>query len=237
MSDEDLIAGLQASVKREVVERYVRERRILEEEVAMVLEAASAWHGGLAAWEAMQRRLARALITEEAGRSFFHQSGLGDYPGMARRERRYRRPPAWRQCRAYVKLIAGMYGELVRDWSELKEERERVLSLMAEVNADILHFEANHDMMALSAYLRSLDPQEILRRKILGVNFTAKEQALSAEALSYRPVAAERLALMSVSVEPLEPGPAMAAGKGLLLQVCREHPREVERLWRRGGEG
>jgi hypothetical protein len=231
MSADDLVQGLQASVRKEVVERYVRERRILEEEIAMVLEAASAWHGGLAAWEREKRRLASALLEEQAGRRFFELAGLGPWPGPARRGARFARPKAWRRCQAYRRLIDRLYRELWARARELAEERERLVELMEEVNQDIRHFEATHDMMTISAYLRSLDPNELLRRKIMGVNFSARETALSAEALSFRPVARQRLALEEASLEPEPPEEALAEAKGLLTDVCRSWPEEVEALW------
>jgi hypothetical protein len=231
MGDDDLVQGLQASVRREVVERYVRERRILEEEIAMVLEAASAWHGGVAAWEREKRRLASALLEEEAGREFFRLAGLGPWPGPARRGARFARPKAWRRCQAYRRLIQRLCRELWAQARDLAREREELLALMEEVNQDIRHFEATHDMMSLSAYLRSLDPNEILRRKILGVNFSARETALSAEALSFRPVARQRLGLEEASLEMAPPEEALPAAKDLLTELCRRRPREVEALW------
>ena len=222
MSDDDLIAGLQAQVKREVVERYVRERLILEEETNLVLEDASAWHGGLAAWERKRRQLASALLTPEMGRKFFE---------AARRKHRFKRPRALTLCGAYLRLIKRLYRDLHQEGHKLAEERQRIIALMEEVNRDILHFEASHDMMALSAYLRSLDPQELKRRKFLGVNFTAKEMALSAEALSFKPIANGRLDMERAGLEPAAPKETMPAMEPLLKDMCRSLPREVNRLW------
>ncbi len=231
MSDDDLIAGLQAQVKKEVVERYVRERRILEEEINLVLEDASAWHGGMAAWERQRRRLASALMTPEAGRVFFQAAGLGDYDGPARRKHLFKRPKAWTNCGSYLRLVKHLYRQLWDEGQKLSAERGRLLKLMEEVNRDIRHFENNHDMMAIMAYLRSLDQAELKRRKFLGVNFTAKEMALSAEALSFRPIAKERLELEQVKPESLPPKEVLPLMEPMLKGMCRRMPREVGRLW------
>ncbi len=231
MSDDDLIAGLQAQVKKEVVERYVRERLILEEETNLVLEDASAWHGGMAAWERQRRQLASALLTPEAGRKFFVAANLGQYDGPARRKHRFKRPKAWTRCGAYLRLVKSIYRELYEEGGKLAAERQRLVKLMEEVNRDILHFESSHDMMALSAYLRSLDPQELKRRKFLGVNFTAKEMALSAEALSFKPIANGRLDLERAELEPAPPKEVMPAMEPMLKEMCRTLHREVDRLW------
>lgn len=231
MSDDDLIAGLQAQVKREVVERYVRERRILEEEINLVLEDASAWHGGLAAWERKRRQLASALLSPEAGRKFFEAARLGAYDGPARRKLRFKKPKAWTRCGAYLRLVKRLYRELFQEGFKLAEERQRIIKLMEEVNGDIRHFEASHDMMGLSAYLRSMDPQELKRRKFLGVNFTAKEMALSAEALSFKPIANGRLEIEHAELDSLEPKEVFSAMEPMLKELCRTLPREVDRLW------
>jgi hypothetical protein len=231
MSDDDLIAGLQAQVKREVVERYVRERRILEEEINLVLEDASAWHGGLAAWERKRRQLASVLLTPQEGRKFFEAAHLGAYDGPARRKHRFKKPKAWTRCGAYLRLVKRLYRELFQEGQKLAEERQRILELMDEVNGDIRHFEASHDMMGLSAYLRSLDPQELKRRKLLGVNFTAKEMALSAEALSFKPIANGRLEIEHAELDSAEPKEVFSAMEPMLKELCRTLPREVDRLW------
>lgn len=49
MYEDDLVAALQQAVKQEIIENYMRERRIMEEEIALLCETASAFHGGLAA--------------------------------------------------------------------------------------------------------------------------------------------------------------------------------------------
>jgi hypothetical protein len=232
MSDEDLIASLQAQVKQEVVERYMRERRILEEEINLVLEDASSWHGGLAAWERGRRRLASALLTPEAGRKFFEAANLGDYEGPARRKHHFKRPKAWTKCGAFLRLIKHLYRELWNEGRILSSERQRLLQLMEEVNGDIRHFESSHDMMAISAYLRSLDPAELKRRKFLGVNFTAKEMALSAAALCFRPIAIERLQLEQIRLDPKPPKEVLPVLEPMLKDLCRRLPREVGRLWR-----
>lgn len=231
MSDDDLIAGLQAQVKKEVVERYVRERLILEEEINLVLEDASAWHGGLAAWERKRRQLASVLLTPQAGRKFFEAAGLGAYDGPARRKCRLKKPKAWTRCGAYLRLVKRLYRELFQEGRKLFEERERLLKLMEEVNQDIRHFEASHDMISICSYLRSMDPQELRRRKFLGVNFTAREVALSAEALCFRPIANGRLELEREGLDSALPREVWSAMEPMLKELCRTLPREVDRLW------
>lgn len=233
MGDEDFIQGLQAAVKREVIERYVRERRILEEEINMVLEAASAWHGAVAAWEYLRQRLSAVLVSPAAARRFFTAAGLGPEPDPPLRPLpRFPRPPGLTLQQRYRRLVAELFAQVVAGRKELAAEREQVAALMEEVNQDIRTFEANHDLMAISAYLRSLDPAELQRRKILGVNFTAAETALSAAALSFRPIDPQRLLMGYLAPAPEDPELPPQALE-VLRQICRRHRWRVQALWSR----
>ncbi|MEW5912022.1 MAG: hypothetical protein AB1814_05670 [Thermodesulfobacteriota bacterium] len=233
MANDDFIQALQQSVKQEIVQNYFRERRIIEEEVLLVTEAASAFLGGLAAWDKAAAILGRALLTDQGARLFFALAGLPPpepqavaqvAPAVGLRPIR-----GLTQAGRYRSLVAGLYQGLWEQAQELKQERQRALELMQEVNGDIRAFEANHDLMTLASYLRSLDPAELQRRKILGVNFTAAEKALSAEALSFRPL---KQAAMGLDQEPPSPRPprqVLAEARELLRGLARQHPRELKR--------
>lgn len=234
MSDEDFIQALQQSVKQEIVQNYFRERRIIEEEILLVTEAASAYHGGLAYWEKSKSILARALATPRARRRFFDLAGM-ELPSPASLAQA---PPAvglrpirgLTRASRYIKLIEGLYASLREQAVDLEEERQRGLSLMEEVNGDIKIFEANFDLLSLSAYLRSLDPVELQRRKILGVNFTAKERALSADALSFKVLDAARMGLAEATPVPAPVSGVMAQAKDLLKQVARQAPEDLAKF-------
>lgn len=233
--DDDLISSLNQQVKQEILDRYFRERRIIEEEIGLLLEEASSFHGGVAFWEAHRARLGRALLSPEARAEFFELAGV-----RPPREERVdnvpwavplRRPRGWTMAGRYRDLVGQLYRDLYDMGQELLAERERVLELLEEVNRDIKHFENTHDFLSLTAYLRTLDPQEIERRKFLGVNFTARESEVSAEALSFRPVAEARLELESEAWLMRTPKEVLDRAKGLLKNVFGQQRDQAARLF------
>ncbi len=240
MYEDDLVTALQQAVKQEIIENYVRERRIVEEEIALLCETASALQGGLAAWEGRKLHLARALLTPEAARRFFDLAGLGEppapppQPGPAL----CRLPRGWTRPGRYTGLVRHLYTRIWRQAGELAAEREKVLALRQEINDDILSFERNHDMLTITGFLRSLDPAEIQRRRILGVNFSPQETAISAASLSFQTVSLERLGLHPdlgrELARPRPPAEVLAGARELLRELCRSNPCEVDALWNLG---
>lgn len=233
MADEDFISALHQSVKREVVNNYLNERCIVEEEINILLEDTCGYHGGLAAWEEDKTRLAGALLAPQAADRFFALAGL-ELPSWDRVQALplavpLSRPRGLTRAARYRNLVGILYEGLWGKARELGEERGRLEALMNEVNADIRRFEANYDLMSLSAYLRTLDPVEIRRRKILGVNFTARENQVSAEALSFRPLTPLQLALDDQTDRLYPPDQVMPAAADLLKQTYRDHAQLAER--------
>jgi hypothetical protein len=232
MGDDDLIAALNQAVRQEVLENYLRERRVIEEEGNILFETCSAFHGGLSSWERRKAILARALLTPKGVADFFALAGLkqpDETPDPG--EILFEQPKGLTRCRRHAKLVKGLYQGLWSHHQELAAERGRALKLREEINQDILRFERNHDMLALGAYLRSLEPQELQRRKILGVNFSASETAASAAALSFRPFSVERLGLDAPLEDMRPPEEALPAAQGLLSALCRQNPELVDGLW------
>ncbi len=230
MSDDDHIAALTQAVKQEVIERYLRERMITEGEICLLLEDACSLHGGMSAWEKALDELAGALITPQAAEDFFALAGLPAPEGGASGDYHFPRPFGLTRAASYLHLIEGLYRQVYEEAQRLAEERKRVRELTEEVNRDIKRFEANNDLMSLASYLRSLDPKELQRRKLMGVNFSANEKAAAAAALSFKPVDVSRLALPSPPrLRP--PSQVMSKTRPLLRQVVKKHRRQVDALW------
>jgi hypothetical protein len=240
MYEDDLVAALQQSVKQEIIENYLRERRIVEEEIALLCETVSAFHGGLANRERRRERLARALVLPGAAARFFALAGLGEPPQMpaTAAPALCLLPRGWTRPQRYQRLVRHLYRTLWRTGQELAAEREKVLRLRQEINEDILAFERNHDMLTLTTVLRSMDPAEVQRRHILGVNFSAAETAVSAANLSFHPVSLERLGLHPdlgrELARPRPPAEVLREAEPILRGLCRANPCEVDALWHAG---
>jgi hypothetical protein len=98
--------------------------------------------------------------------------------------------------------------------------------LRQETNEDILAFERNYDILSLTAVLHSLNPAEIQRRRILGINFSAAEAATSAANLSFHTMSLDRLGL-----HPRSPAKVMAVAEPFLREFCLDNPCDVDSLW------
>ncbi len=237
MHDDDLILGLQAAVKQEIIEHYLRERRIIEEEIRDLCQAASLFQGGLADREYRLRRLALALVLPHARERFFHLAGLGRPPEIlpSPQPAICLEPRGLTRFRRYRRMIFMLYADICQRSQSLAKEREKLLSLREEINQDILSFERDHDMLSLSTYLCSLDPLEQGRRRILGFNFSAKETADSAAGLSFHTVSLARLGLHPdlgrELARPRPPEEVMAQAKPLLEQLCQGNSCQVDDLW------
>ena len=169
-------------------------------------EHVAEYQGGLSFWDKSKEIFFRSA----------HQPGRGvgvrqTWPGwgpplvkVGAMPGRFARPRFWGARRCYRALIEGLYRELCDLSHNLMAERQRLEKLFNEVNRDIHRFESGHDMMLLNSYLRSMDPQELVRRKILGVNFSAKECSLAAEAMCFRLYGREEL---QIDLKPEKPRP------------------------------
>ncbi|MGD8564425.1 MAG: hypothetical protein PVG03_17920 [Desulfarculaceae bacterium] len=232
MNDDDLIAGLHKAVKREVIEHYLRQRRITEEEIRLVMEKACAFHGGLALWEKAKQQLIQALLNQETAGKFCIHAGLR-LPGGPSEEylRSYPRPKGATRCRRFLNLIQGLYQDIYDQARQLKKEKQKLKAFVEEVNRDISTFENNYDMLSIFQFLRSLEPFELERRKLLGVNFTAKETSKALAKLSFQPIALETLALDHGPEALHSPLKVIPKSKRLLKDACRRHPQAVDSLW------
>lgn len=229
MGDDTYIQALNQAVKQEIIQNYFRERRIIEEEILLVTESVSALLGGLAAWEKHRARLGRALGDTGIRDKFFAAAGVRPPrpESVAHAAPAVGLAPIRGLTRAarYASLIRGLYQGLVEGAASLEDERQKALRLTREVNQDILAFEANHDLMMLVAYLRSLNPSELQKRNILGVNFSAREKAMSAEALSFKPLKARDMGLEEPLPQPRPVSEVMERIGGLLKEALKRNPQ------------
>jgi hypothetical protein len=182
---DDFLEALQQSVKREVIENYLHERRLLEVQIEEIEQLAA----GLAALEHQlslrYRRFYIILLDDCYIEDFLRIIGLKrgpyrDQPASAQKKFRFR---ALRFLRTwgltgrsrYVRLLRRAY-ERLWEWNRKYTEQYLDLHLETEaVNHNIARFRAGYDVLAILAFFRSLDVHQIQAARFLGGNFRPDE--------------------------------------------------------------
>ena len=194
---DDFLDGLTYQVKEEVVRRYLRERRILEEEKREYGDALKAYRGIETQVIELRDDLACLLVTAENYSSFWRIMGF-DSPPLARLgQADSDRPPycplglsprGFTQKGKYVGLVTAVYDRFYQKAEEGRKVAEALLALAKEINNDIKRFQANYDLLGIIQFLRSLDVTMLVKKKFLGVNFTAKEVGALEENLAIKSI-------------------------------------------------
>ncbi|MFH1092331.1 MAG: hypothetical protein V1742_12260 [Pseudomonadota bacterium] len=184
---DDFIDALTYQVKEEVINNYLRERLILEEEI-------NEYHHNLSAYREIEDQtrkirdeLACLLVTPQNFRLFFGRLGFGRPPltrlghgdvlgkpptcpvGLT--------PRGFTKRGRYLRLVMDTYRELYELVKKGQEAAKAILALAEEINQDIKKFHLYFDVMAITNFLKSLDVTTLQKKKFLGQNFTAAELA------------------------------------------------------------
>jgi hypothetical protein len=198
---EDFLDGLTYQVKEEVVRRYIRERRILEEEKQEYKDALKAYQDIEIQVMELRNDLACLLVTTDNYSSFWQSLGFESPPLSRLGPAESDRPPycplglsprGLTQKGKYVGLVMAVYERFYQKAAEGREAAEGLLALANEINEDIKRFQANYDLLGIIQFLRSLDVSMLVKKKFLGVNFTAKEVGALEENLAIKPISPKR---------------------------------------------
>ncbi len=182
---DDFLEALQQSVKREVIENYLHERRLIEAQIEEIEQLAA----DLTALEHQlalrYRRFYIILLDDCHIDNFLQMIGLEwrpyrDQPPAGEKKFRFRALrflPTWGLTRRsrYTRLVLRAYQRLW-DWNIKYTEQYLDLHLEAEaVNHNIARFRCGYDVLAILAFFRSLDVHQIQRARFLGGNFRPDE--------------------------------------------------------------
>lgn len=193
---DDLLDALHYQVKEEVINNYLRERLILEEEIKEYTGRLEKYRIIEAEVREIRDQLACLLVTPQNFQKFFFLLGFSDPPldrlGRADIEGRAPACPLGLTPRGftnrgrYINLTLATYGILRQKVDEGQEDAEKLLSLALEINKDIKTFQMNFDLMAIINFLKSLDVDMLVKKKFLGDNFTAAEMSSLEKSLSFK---------------------------------------------------
>ena len=201
---DDIISALTQEVKEEVIQNYLYERRLMEEQIKYVEELAE--HAAQLV-DKLYRRFARMYeILSEPGLidQFVQLIGMKE----AVFETRFRKDPNFRKelpfikvrgvtpQRRFKKLLLESYRRLF-DWNKTYEEAyENLEQESRAVNQNLKKFERDHDILTILNFLKDMDIEQIQRKHFLGDNFTPEEMASVETSLRFKPIRMEQFKLI-----------------------------------------
>jgi hypothetical protein len=234
---DDIIAALTQEVKEEVIENYLYDRKLIEEQVNYVNELAEQT-GELE--EKCSRRFARmydSLIEPEFIDEFREALGLKDDPFGERLDKDSRDRKHLGQVKVrglthrarFKKLLLESYRGLYTWTSQYKEAYEDLQGECKAVNQNLKKFENDYDLLTLLRFLKDMDVEFIEKKHWLSDNFTPEEMASIETSLSFRPIRMEQFKLNPPPSLP-EPNKIQRQLKALADCVCGQCGDRIKTL-------
>lgn len=183
--DDDFLTSLTFQVKEEVVKRYLRERLILEEEIQEYEELLADYLIICDEARTLRDHLACLLVNPDNFRSYWKLLGFDNPPltrlghgplaeqapscpiGLT--------PKGFTKRGRYVKIVRDTYALFYAKAAIGRDAAENLFNLANEINEDIRKFHLNFDIMSIINFLKNMDVQQRVKKRIMGSNFTAAE--------------------------------------------------------------
>ena len=205
---DDFISALTQEVKEEVIQNYLYERRLVEEQIHYAEELAE--HVAQLQ-EMLFGRFARMydlLFETEFINELMDILGLKEPPFNDRidRDSKYRKNVRFIKIRGltdrtrFKKLTLEAYQRLVTWNDKYKEAHEDLKEECKAVNSNLTKFEKNHDLLTIINFLKSMDVGETVKKHFMGENFTPEELGAIEKSLCFKPVRIEQFNL----IQPLQ---------------------------------
>jgi hypothetical protein len=200
---DDIIGALTQEIKEEVIERYLYDRRLVEEQIKYVDELVEqvkqlredcfsrfvSIYDSLLAPEFVGK-FAQALGMENAPFGEQYDQNPGDLGRSCRIKVRGVTPRA-----KFKRLLSEQYLELYTLNGQYKEAYEDLYHECKAVNYNLKKFQKNYDLLTILNFLRDMDVEFVERKRWLGDNFSPDEMASIEASLSFKLIRMERFKL------------------------------------------
>jgi hypothetical protein len=201
---DDFISALTLEVKEEVIQNYLYERRLIEEQIHYAEELAE--HAAQLQ-EMLSGRFARMYdLLFETGfiNEFVNILGLKEPPfndrigkdSKCRKDVRFIKVHGLTNRARFRKLVLEAYRRLVTWNDKYKDAYENLKEECKAVNTNLTKFEKNHDLLTIINFLKSMDAGEIVKKHFMGENFTPEELGAVEKSLHFKPVQIEQFNLI-----------------------------------------
>ena len=207
---DDLISAMTQEVKAEVINNYLYERRLIEEQISYVKEMAD--HAAQLQ-EMLFKRFARMynlLPKPEFINEFVFLLGLKEIPFKERiaDDFAYRKDVLFIKVRGltdrlkFKKLFLESYTRLCTWNNKYLEAYRNLMDECKAVNHNLKKFEDNHDLLTILNFLKGMDLEEVTKKHFMGDNFAPEEIASVEKTLRFKPVGIKQFNLIPPPVLP-----------------------------------
>ena len=201
---DDFLSAMTQEVKEEVINNYLYERRLIEEQINYVKELAEQ---AIQVQGMLYRRFARIydLLSEpEFIKKFAVKLGLKEIPFKKRMaaDKKYRKDVRFIKIRGltdrskFKKLFLESYNRLYNWNNQYVEACNEVIEECEATNRNLKKFEDNHDLLTILNFLKNMDVEEITKKHFMGDNFAPEETASIEKTLRFKPVRIEQFNLL-----------------------------------------
>jgi hypothetical protein len=201
---DDLISAMTQEVKEEVINNYLYERRLIEQQISYVEEIAD--HAAQLQ-EMLFKRFARMynlLLKPEFINEFVFLLGLKEAPFKKRiaDEPEYHKDVLFIKVRGltnrskFKKLLLEAYRRLCNWNNKYLEAYRNLIEECEAVNHNLKKFEDNHDLLTIMNFLKGMDLEEITKKHFMGDNFAPEEIASIEKTMRFKPVSIKQFNLL-----------------------------------------
>jgi hypothetical protein len=208
--EDDIISALTHEVKEQVIEEYLYERRLIDEQTRYVGELIEQT---LRLQDQLYRRFARIyelLVESRFVKEFARVLNLEEPPFFQRfaQDRGFRKGLRFikavglTQRGRFRRLIAESYRRLLSWNQQYRDGYDNLKEECDAVNHNLKRFEQNYDLLTIINFFKDMDVEAIQRKHFLGDNFTPEEIASVEKTLRFKPVSTQQCDLMPPLVLP-----------------------------------
>ena len=202
---DDIVSALTQEVKEEVIQNYLHERGLIEEQINYLNEMAEC---ATQLEEELYRRFARIyefLMEPEFINQFVQLLGIR----KAFFKRRFWKDRDFRKGLRFIKvhglthrakfkkLLCESYRRLFKWNNQYKEAYEDLQQECKAVTHNIMKFERDHDLLTILNFLKDMDVECIQKKHFLGNGFTPEEMTSIETTLRFKPIRIEQFKLIA----------------------------------------
>ena len=201
---DDFLSAMTQEVKEEVINNYLYERRLIEQQISYVKEMAD--HAAQLQ-KMLSKRFARMydlLFKPEFINEFVFLLGLKKAPFKDRitDEPEYRKDVLFIKVSGltdrskFKKLFLESYKRLCTWNNQYLEAYRNLFEECDAVNYNLKKFEDNHDLLTILNFLKNMDIEAIAKKHFMGDNFAPEEITSVEKALRFKAVSIEQFNLI-----------------------------------------